>query len=290
VTGPLFVKLEVTWVDNPKVIAAGMAGKGLHAAAMCLSKRLETDGWIDRALLHREGADDALIDQCIELGLLEVDGRRVRPFGWLDRNPSQGAIDAKREAKAEAGRKGNHTKWKHPGEFADCDVCQATRTSDRTRSHTDPKSSPDTETETETETTTPTKSQDYSQPDAEPSPPVVDEQSIRRTAALVGRTVADHSGAANPGAYAATVTAAILTGDDPTDRDRITAALAVGGTPEMIAAGWVPDPLATVLGPIGGRRNDTTPTRPAVAAFDPARHEAEAEAQRRQLDALEAHQ
>lgn len=115
-----------------------------------------------------------------------------------------------------------------------------------------------------------------------------DVQTHRRTAALVGRAIADRSGAGNPAAYAATVTAAILTGDDPTDRDRITAALAAGDTPETIAAGWVPDPLATVLGPIGARRNDTAPARPPIAAFDPARHEAEAEAQRRQLDALEA--
>ena len=281
-TGPLFVKLEVTWVDNPKVIAAGMAGKGLHAVAMCLSKRLETDGWIDRALLYREGADDALIDECIGLDLLEADGRRVRPFGWLDRNPSQGAIDAIRATKADAARRGNHKRWHGDGPIESCEKCQVDRTSDRTGSHPDRKSSPDTDTETDTST----KSQDYSQPDAEPSPPVVDEQSIRRTAALVGRSVADSSSAANPVAYAATVTATILTGDDPTDRDRIVAALAAGDTPETIAAGWVPDPLATVLGPIGARPQPEP--RPALTAFDPARHAAEAEAQRRQLDALEA--
>lgn len=95
------------------------------------------------------------------------------------------------------------------------------------------------------------KSQDYSQPDdAEPrtaaaDPVVVDEQAIRKTAALVGRHRANAEvGVGNPGAYAAGVTRQIL---DPTgdgiDRERITRMLSSGETPEGIASGWATDPF-----------------------------------------------
>jgi hypothetical protein len=151
----LFVKLDVNYVNNPKVIKAGLAGTGLHTKALCLAKATETDGWLDRSLLYREGADDALIDALIELRLFEADGDRVRPWDWHDRNPSQAAIDATRTAKADAARAGNHKRWKHPGTLVDCLICnaepQVARISDRSLSGSDPDRSPDTETEADTE-------------------------------------------------------------------------------------------------------------------------------------------
>jgi hypothetical protein len=122
---------------------------------------------------------------------------------------------------------------------------------------------------------------------AEAGPIAADDQSIRRTAVLVGKALAERSADTNPGGYAAEATKRILTGDDPTDRDRIVAALAAGDTPETIAAGWVPDPLATVVRIDGGSR-ERHPTARPLPAFDPAAHEAEAERQRKALDALEA--
>lgn len=79
-------------------------------------------------------------------------------------------------------------------------------------------------------TFTTTKSQDHSQPDPE--------QELRRAAVAVGRQLAQD--AADPAAYAASITRRILTGDDPTDRERITAALGLGESVETIAAGWEP--------------------------------------------------
>ena len=273
-SGPLFVKLETTWADNPKIIAAGLAGRGLHATALCISKRLETDGWIDRALLYREGADDALIDRLVELALFDSDGTRVRPHNWHDRNPSQDAIDATRNAKAEAARMGNHRRWKHPGEIADCRICtpepQVSRISDRNPSQPVAEPSPDTDTDTETETTTPLiKSQDYTS--TEPADPshddepaaAPDEQAIRKTAALVGRAVASaQAGIGNPGAYAAGVTRQIL---DPTgdgiDRERIVRLLTAGATPEGIASGWSVDPFGFPAD------SEPAPVGPDLAAF-----------------------
>lgn len=120
----LYVQLDTNWPDHPKLIRAGLDGMGLHALVMCLAKRLETDGWVDRLLLERRYAvPRELLDRLADLHLLDVNGDHVRPWGWLDRNPSQAAIAAKRATKAEVGKRGNHKRW-HEGEFEDCPKCQ----------------------------------------------------------------------------------------------------------------------------------------------------------------------
>jgi len=119
----LYVQLDANWPDNEKVMDAGMDGAGLHAVTMCLAKRLESDGWVKRRILVRYGATDELIDRLVDLELLESDGPQVRPHDWLDRNPSQAAIDAIRASKIEAGKKGNHNKWEHPHPFESCPKC-----------------------------------------------------------------------------------------------------------------------------------------------------------------------
>lgn len=135
----LYVQLDTNWPDHPKIIEAGVEGAGAHAIILCLAKRLEGDGWVPLSLLRRYDIDLDLIDHLQGLRLLEGDPGRVRPWGWLDRNPSQAAIEAKRAAKAEAGRRGNHEKWNHPGEFEDCAKCnpepQVIAPCDRTGSH-----------------------------------------------------------------------------------------------------------------------------------------------------------
>ena len=83
----LFVRLEVDWVDNPKLIAAGMDGRGCHAVACCLAKRLETDGWVHRDVLVDHGANRALVDRLIALEVFDVDGYLVRPEGWDSSRP-----------------------------------------------------------------------------------------------------------------------------------------------------------------------------------------------------------
>ena len=158
----LFVKLDANWPDDESVIEVGLDGAGLHAFIMCIAKRTETDGWVGRRILTRYGATDELIDRlatCAPTPLVEVrDDGAVRSAGWLKANPSQAALEANRASKAEAGRKGNHTKHKHPGEYEACPLChkdgQVVARSDRTGSQgargSDRKPSPETESETET--------------------------------------------------------------------------------------------------------------------------------------------
>lgn len=120
----LYVQLDVNWPDNDKIIEVGVEGAGAHAIVLCLAKRLEKDGWVSRAVLTRYGVDSLLIDRLRAAGLLEGDHARVRPWDWLSRNPSQAAIDASRASKAEAGKRGNHAKHKHGGEYDNCPICQ----------------------------------------------------------------------------------------------------------------------------------------------------------------------
>src|SRR5688572_16521293 len=131
----LYVQLDTNWPDHPKIIRAGIEGAGLHAIVLCLAKRLEADGWVDRAVLHRHGATDELIDHLLGLDLLEAEGDRVRPDGWHDRNPSQAAIAATRASKRDASRRGNHNRWHVGVNYDDCTKCQVIAGSDPTRSH-----------------------------------------------------------------------------------------------------------------------------------------------------------
>jgi hypothetical protein len=120
----LYVQLDVNWPDHPKVIAAGLDGAGLHAAALCLAKRLLTDGVLYRAQLCRLGGTDELIDRLLELGLLDpVDNDRVAVHDWLDRNPTRGAIGGRVGASRDDGKRGNHKRWGHPGDYASCARC-----------------------------------------------------------------------------------------------------------------------------------------------------------------------
>ena len=133
----LYVQLDTNWPDNPKIIRAGWEAAGVHSAIMCLAKRLERDGWVDRALLARMGVSDAVLAVLAAEELIEVNGTQVRPWDWLERNPSQAAIVARRAAKAEGGRRGNHTKWEHPGTYESCPKCQVIAPCETDRSVSD---------------------------------------------------------------------------------------------------------------------------------------------------------
>lgn len=269
----LFVRLEVDWIDHPKLLRAGVDGAGLHAIAMCMAKRAERDGWIDRLLLARYGASDELIDRLVTLRLLEVDGDLVRPWGWLDRNPSQGAIAAMRATKAEAAKRGNHKRWGHDGGFDTCPKCHPKRRSSQGAiapgSHTDRPRSPEAESESESERgnllTPPPKPELVATDD--PAAVVVDDRSIRAAAVAVSRAI-DPPPNADPSAYAAGIARRILTGDDPTDRQRIEAELRSGRTVDEIAAAWISEArswLDEVL-PTGPTAPDPM-ARPRLAEF-----------------------
>lgn len=239
----LYVPLSTEWADHPKLIRAGLAGRGLHALTLAIAKRLETDGWVDRLLLHREGADDALIDRLVDLRLFDLDDAHpeaVRPHNWHRHNPTQAAIEAGRAAKAEAGKRGNHRRHKHTGPFDDCAICHPDRQvvagCETVRDGCDRIGSPESETESESETTTTDSSSGMDSAPAEPGGPVAGEQAYLAAVAQVARVEAGTR--ASDGGYVAGIRREILTGPDPERRDRVGVLLARLGTPEAVAAAW----------------------------------------------------
>ena len=113
----LFVQLDANWPDNEKIMAVGPTGAGAHAIAMCLAKRLETDGVVPRAQLIRHDITHETIDLLVAEQLFDVvDDRRIRIHDWLDRNPSTAVLRA-------ASRKGNHKRHGHAGDVQDCPIC-----------------------------------------------------------------------------------------------------------------------------------------------------------------------
>ena len=265
----LYVPLSTEWADHPKLIRAGLAGRGLHALTLAIAKRLETDGWVDRLLLHREGADDDLIDRLVDLRLLDVDEAHpdaARPHNWHRHNPTQASIDAGRAAKAEAGKRGNHTRHKHGGTFEDCTVChpkpQVVAGCETGAIANARKASPKTEAETKT-IPLPVVG-DHQHAPTDPDRPV-DEQTRLRAVALVAKVEAGDR--ASDGAWCGGIRREILTGPDPDRLRRIDTELAAGRSPEDIAAAWsTADPLTGLLA--GPRPADVT-ARPVPPEYVP---------------------
>lgn len=95
----LYVQLDVNFPDDDKIEAVGLAGAGLYAQALCLSKRLMSDGRLLRTKLHKLGADDDLIDRCVSVGLFVV--RADAPdavfiAAWMGHNESAADIEERR--------------------------------------------------------------------------------------------------------------------------------------------------------------------------------------------------
>jgi len=252
----LYVPLDVNFPDDDKIEAVGLAGAGLYAMSLCLAKRLLDDGRLTRVKLRKLGGDDALIDRLIEVGLYTADaGDAVRISAWLGHNaPAESVLTSDKAKRLAHQRHHVNTGKSSP----DCRFCQSEDpqvnaekcVSDAERIPTQCVDAlPEVEVETEIPTTSLRTTPVADAPDpshsVEQAAAAPDEQQIRKTAALVGRTIAAAQvGLGNPSAYAAGVTRQIL---DPTgdgiDRERITRMLGSGETPEGIASGWATDPF-----------------------------------------------
>ena len=116
----LYAQLDVNWPENPKRIRAGLEASALHAIALCIAKRTETDGWMERITLSLYGGTDELIDRLVDLALLDAEGDKVRPHDWHEKNLSSEAI---RRKKSDSARAANHARW-HDGPLATCEKCE----------------------------------------------------------------------------------------------------------------------------------------------------------------------
>lgn len=111
-----WVKIDDDFFGNPKVIRAGRDARDLYLAALCFCNRGLTDGFVPEEALRRLAADaevdnaEALAARLVAVGLwLPWDGGwKVKDY--LEYQPSKAQVQATREARAEAGRRGGKQK------------------------------------------------------------------------------------------------------------------------------------------------------------------------------------
>ena len=105
-----WAKLDDGYCDNPKMLAVGLLGTGLHARAISYCARHETDGkvplaWVMGQLVDLKPADRKnVLDALERVGLFTRENGGYVVNDYLDYNPSRAALEAKREA--ERKRKG----------------------------------------------------------------------------------------------------------------------------------------------------------------------------------------
>jgi hypothetical protein len=207
----LYLQVEVLELDDDRLIEAGMEGRGAYLTVGLLAKRTETDGWVTMAQLRKEGVTAEMVSDLFGWGLLDGgDDGRVRQVRWLDRNPSQAAIDQQRQAKADAGKRGNHDRWNHPGPVDSCPKCHVVAPCDPTPiAPPNPVGSPDTESEADTksEAAIPRDGSQTEEPPSEPAPgAVADQQAVNRALLRYSHIVTDRTpGVQNSEAFAASV-------------------------------------------------------------------------------------
>jgi hypothetical protein len=167
----LWVALDVEYQMDPKIIRAGASAELLYVRSLALSKRLMTDGQINAAHLSvlAHGLSGKPANHAATLvteGLWACSPEGWVIVAWSKRNISRVEIEAKQDAKREAGIKGNHERWHQDRPSETCPYClaSATRNGSHNGSHNGRRriartiapgiASDPSETETETETET----------------------------------------------------------------------------------------------------------------------------------------
>jgi hypothetical protein len=95
----MWVKLDDTFPDHPKVERAGPAAAWLYVCGLCYCARYLTDGLIPGTAVARLTAlknNRALAEKLVEVGLWERDGEDYMVHNYQERNPSKAQIEEKR--------------------------------------------------------------------------------------------------------------------------------------------------------------------------------------------------
>ena len=118
----LWVKLSVDYLDDPKILRAGVECEVLFIRGMAYAKK-SGDGTIPEIALMRIGialSDPyALAERLCEVGLWERDGDEYRIVGWGNWQTDQEAMDRR----AEGGALGNHRRWHTGRTVPGCRYC-----------------------------------------------------------------------------------------------------------------------------------------------------------------------
>ncbi len=137
--------MEADFQDDDKLLMVSAEAELLYVRSIGRAKKAKRQGVVPRALLRRLCDKMATPPAELEAELQGVGLWSTTPDGaivvvaYVSWN---GLADNAATAKAEGGRRGNHTRWEHPGSYADCPVCHPELAG---QSHTDSHSDSDTD-------------------------------------------------------------------------------------------------------------------------------------------------
>lgn len=99
--GTRWVRLDVDYFKNPKVLRVGTRGALLHLVSICWSASQLTDGHIPATavpmLCHEAGVPSTTPSRLVEASLWMPTEHDFYIKDYLDMNPSRGDIEAERE-------------------------------------------------------------------------------------------------------------------------------------------------------------------------------------------------
>jgi hypothetical protein len=99
----MWVKLDDTLAEHPKIERAGPLAAWLYVAGLCYCARQLTDGRIPRGTVARLATIRRPYDEAARLvaaGLWEEDGEDYRVHDWLAYNPSRERVQEDRRRNA----------------------------------------------------------------------------------------------------------------------------------------------------------------------------------------------
>lgn len=111
-----WVRVDDDFYDHPKFLDLSLEAIGLWVALLAWSNRNLRDGAIPHTMIRRFGADDILVAELVDSGLLErADDGVLVIHDYHDFQPSADDVQAKRQdisaKRADAGRKGAASRW-----------------------------------------------------------------------------------------------------------------------------------------------------------------------------------
>lgn len=147
----LYVKLDVDYASDDKILSAGVMPELLYVRALAFSKRTMSDGKILKAQLALVGLGIPAVakhaDALVKAGLWRAFDGGWTIAAWPKHNKGSGEIKEQAEQKRLASVKANHDRWHVEGKrSAKCPFCDPIRTPDRIGVGVRPES---TESETE---------------------------------------------------------------------------------------------------------------------------------------------
>lgn len=129
----MWFKVDDTFADHPKALAAGNASIGLWVRAGAWSARHLTAGHIPRALLAALGGTTAQANALVKAGLWAAEPDGWRFHDWSLYQPTGEAVHATKVARATGAQRTNHQRWHVMRNLVDpdCPFCSTDRSSDQ---------------------------------------------------------------------------------------------------------------------------------------------------------------